>query len=139
MSGFSIIAGVLEAAAQAVEQHDKEGREWIPGSLWDALSREGAERIRSLKAILGDGEDPLTEAAILALAEARQSAQKWPAYNSAHEGFGVLLEEVDELKAHVWTRQPKRDLAAMRAEAQQIAAVALRFAAEVCNEDVGRR
>lgn len=85
------------------------------------------------------GSDPLNQAAILAVAEARQSAAKWPAYNSAHEGFGVLLEEVDELKAHVWARQPKRDLAAMRAEAQQIAAVALRFAAEVCNEDVGRR
>lgn len=34
---------------------------------------------------------------------------KWPAFNSAHEGFAVLLEEVEELKAHVWTNQKRRD------------------------------
>lgn len=34
---------------------------------------------------------------------------------------------VDELKAHVWTGQQKRDLAAMRREALQVAAVAVRF------------
>jgi len=63
----------------------------------------------------------------------------WPPFNSAHEGFAVLKEEVDELWAHVKTNQTKRDLAAMRKEAIQVAAMALRFAAEVCTEQRGRK
>lgn len=63
----------------------------------------------------------------------------WDLFNSAHEGFAVLLEEVDELKAHVWTKQKHRDLEAMRKEAIQIAAMAVRFATEVCNEERGRK
>jgi hypothetical protein len=38
----------LRVAAEAVEKHDKEGRNFIPGSLWDTLSREAAARIRDL-------------------------------------------------------------------------------------------
>lgn len=73
-----------------------------------------------------------------ALAEAGRASVLWPPFNSAHEGFAVLLEEVDELKAHVWMKQSRRDLEAMRAEAIQVAAMALRFAAEVCTEERGR-
>lgn len=40
----------LEAAAAAVEDHQRAGREWINESLWGALSREAAARIRALKA-----------------------------------------------------------------------------------------
>ena len=72
-------------------------------------------------------------------AEAAQAEAKWPAFNSAHEGFAVLLEEVDELKAHVWTNQKRRDLPEMRAEAIQVAAVAVRFARDVCGEERGRK
>ncbi|MFY2996277.1 hypothetical protein ACOTH8_23405 [Achromobacter xylosoxidans] len=39
----------LEKAAAALEDHRKAGREWVPGSLWDTLSREAAARIRALK------------------------------------------------------------------------------------------
>ena len=71
--------------------------------------------------------------------EAGRAMLDWPPFNSAHEGFGVLLEEVDELKRWVWTKQKDRDLVEMRKEAIQVAAMALRFAAEVCNEEVGRK
>lgn len=81
----------------------------------------------------------LGNAAQAALAMAVEAAEKWPTYNSAHEAFGVLLEEVDELKRHVWAKQSKRDLAAMRAECLDVAAVAIRFAAETCDEERGRR
>ncbi len=67
------------------------------------------------------------------------AARKWPAYNSAHEAFAILHEEFDELKAHVWMNQKKRDLKGMRKEALQVAAVALRFVIEVCNEEKGRK
>jgi len=71
--------------------------------------------------------------------EAEQALADHGPFNSAHEGFGVLHEEFDELKAHVWTHQRRRDLPSMRKEAIQVAAVALRFAAELCSEERGRR
>ncbi|KAK54849.1 hypothetical protein L576_1710 [Bordetella bronchiseptica OSU054] len=39
----------LEAAAAAVENHQRAGRQWIPESLWGRLSGEAAARIRALK------------------------------------------------------------------------------------------
>jgi len=72
-------------------------------------------------------------------AEVERAKSMWGPHNSAHEGFAVLLEEVDELKAHVWTNQKKRDIVAMRKEAIQVAAMAVRFVLDVCNEERGRR
>lgn len=83
----------------------------------------------------GDIGRAINDAAI----EAHSAREKWPTFNSAHEGLGVLLEEVKELKDHVFTKQKDRDLHAMRKEAIQVAAVALRFAAEMCTEERGRR
>jgi NTP pyrophosphatase (non-canonical NTP hydrolase) len=54
-------------------------------------------------------------------------AAKYGEFQSAHEGYAVLLEEVDELKEHVWTRQSLRDVGAMRQEAIQVAAMAIKF------------
>jgi hypothetical protein len=67
------------------------------------------------------------------------ASENWPPMNSAHEAFAVLHEEFDELKAHVWTNQKRRDLVAMKKEAVQVAAMAVRFAAEVCDEERGRK
>lgn len=72
-------------------------------------------------------------------AEVATAYENWPPMNSAHEGYAVLLEEVDELWDHVKTKQKNRDLSAMRKEAIQVAAMAVRFAVEVCNEERGRR
>ena len=72
-------------------------------------------------------------------AEIVRAKSLWPEFNSAHEGFAVLMEEVDELKEHVWTNQKRRDLEAMKKEAIQVAAMALRFATEVCCEKRGRK
>lgn len=79
------------------------------------------------------------EVVIDSLKELSQAMQNWPTFNSAHEGYGVLLEEMDELWDHVKTNQKRRDLVKMRKEAIQVAAMAMRFAIEVCNEERGRK
>lgn len=63
----------------------------------------------------------------------------WPPMNSAHEAYAVLLEEVDELWDHVKTNQKRRDLEAMKIECLQVAAMAIRFYRDVCNEKVVRK
>lgn len=55
---------------------------------------------------------------------------------SAHEGWAVLYEEVDELWTEVKGNKgdPVAYRAAMRKEAVQVAAMAIAFIAEVCDE-----
>lgn len=66
--------------------------------------------------------------------EVRRARAKHPRpYGSSHEGYAVLLEEVDELWDEVKNRTDERSYAAMRKEAVQIAAVAIRFIEEVCD------
>ncbi len=78
--------------------------------------------------------------ALSAVAKEVLAAQaQWPPMNSAHEAFAVMAEEVDELWQHVKAKQGNRDLAAMRREAIQVAAMAVRFAIEVCTEERGRK
>lgn len=72
-------------------------------------------------------------------AELLNAIGNWPPFNSAHEGYGVLLEELDELWEHVKVNQKKRDLTSMRKEAIQVAAMAMRFALEVTDEVNGRK
>lgn len=87
---------------------------------------------------LMQGNKSTLEAIIRTGHEVSRARAMWPEFNSAHEGFAILMEEVDELKSHVWMNQKKRDLAAMHKEAIQVAAMAIRFASEVCNEKRGR-
>lgn len=65
------------------------------------------------------------------VADELDRAAKHGDFNNAHEGYAVLLEEVDELKDHVWMRQDKRNLAEMRKEAIQVAAMAMKFVAMI--------
>jgi len=84
-------------------------------------------------------ESSIAPVVVDVLAELELSLRNWPPYNSAHEGYGVLAEEVDELWDHVKTNQKRRDLRAMRQEAIQVAAVAMRFAIDLCDEERGRK
>lgn len=62
--------------------------------------------------------------------EVMHARSKFGPMNSPHEGYAVLLEEVDELWDEVRRRDFSRDRA--RKEAIQVAAMAICFAAEVC-------
>jgi len=59
--------------------------------------------------------------------EVIRASNKYPPFNSEHEGYAVLLEEVDELWVEVKKNPKTRDLAKVRAEAIQVAAMAVRF------------
>lgn len=75
--------------------------------------------------------------AVLAVRQELNRADKWGPFHSMHDAFAHLHEEFDELKAHVWTKQRDRDMKAMRAEAVQVAAMAIK-AIEVIDTGRGR-
>jgi NTP pyrophosphatase (non-canonical NTP hydrolase) len=107
---------------------------WSPGHM---LTPE------SVNAFLADAvplpvTPSLDDVLVSVRAEVEKSDAKWPAYTSAHEGYGVLLEEVDEVWDHVKVNQKRRDLPALRKELIQVAAVAIRFARGVIDSGRGR-
>lgn len=64
--------------------------------------------------------------------ELMRARAKHEPIHSLHEGFAVLLEEVDEFKALVWRQTKDRDPAELLTELIHIAAMAAR-----CAEDCG--
>jgi len=60
--------------------------------------------------------------------EAEAAVKKHGQYNSLHEAFGVLLEEVDEFWDEVKLKRAKRSKKRLRGELKQIAAVCLKAA-----------
>ena len=60
-------------------------------------------------------------------------------FHTAHEGYAVILEELDELKAEIWKRKSLRDNDQMIKEAIQVAAMALRFIVDVCWKDLNAK
>lgn len=66
-------------------------------------------------------------------AELARARAKFPRPQaSAHEGFAILDEERDELWDEVKDNHPDR-IERMRAEAIQVAAMAIRFIEDVCD------
>jgi hypothetical protein len=70
--------------------------------------------------------------------EVEMATERFPPMNSAHEGFAVLKEEVDELWDEVKKKQGERDIEKLRKEAVQVAAMAIRFIADVCTPEVAQ-
>ncbi len=68
------------------------------------------------------------------LRELARARKKFPAMASSHEGFAILKEEVDELWDDVRGPDDSGRSARMRAEAVQVAAMALRFIEDVSDK-----
>lgn len=60
-------------------------------------------------------------------AEAKRAVEKFGEFNSLHEGFAVMYEEVDELWEIVRMKRSKRDPERIREELVQIAASCLKM------------
>lgn len=64
--------------------------------------------------------------------EVKRAKSMFPAdFVNQHEGYAVILEELDELWDEVKKNQKNYDLWAMRKEAIQCAAMCIRFATEL--------
>lgn len=61
--------------------------------------------------------------------ELNQAVEKFHAYNSAHEGYAVILEELDELWDEIKGQHRTPE---MYGEAKQVAATAIRFMFDIC-------
>jgi hypothetical protein len=61
------------------------------------------------------------------LAELEKAEAKFPPFNSAHEGYAVILEELDELWDEIKNNKESGAEYRQRIEATQVAAMAMRF------------
>jgi hypothetical protein len=61
-----------------------------------------------------------------------QKALRWERFNSVHEGWAVILEELDELWDEVKAFPKNSTKPKMRVEAAQVAAMAIRFMMDLC-------
>jgi hypothetical protein len=82
-----------------------------------------------------DSEEKKATVAIEVMDELFRATDKFGSFNSAHEGYAVLAEEVDELWDEVKKNSKTRSKDLMRAEAIQVAAMAMRFVLDVCDRE----
>jgi hypothetical protein len=68
----------------------------------------------------------------LILAELVKARSRFPIMASYHEGYAILLEEVEELWSEIKQNPKDRDAVAIREEAMQVAAMAMRFLVDLC-------
>ena len=107
------------------------------GLVEEAANRlEAFEKKKDLK--VGDKYNghkmtPLTLSVKEIVDEYKGATQKFGAFHSAHEGYAIILEELDELKDEVFKQHPQRTKERLRAEARQVAAMALRFMVDVAS------
>lgn len=106
-------------------------------SLYHSIDFDKAETdsmkddIRLAETGINSYRGKLINASIEAADEALRARRLYKPYASPHEGYGILMEEVAELFDEIRKKEKDRDLDAMRKEATQVAAVALRFIVEL--------
>jgi|SRR5581483_7496764 len=84
--------------------------------------------VRDVKAAIGEcAPDPYAAAAAQLLAEAASARRRFAPFNSSHEGYAVIAEELDEL----WDDVKANDVEHAIREAIQVGAMAIRFVADM--------
>jgi NTP pyrophosphatase (non-canonical NTP hydrolase) len=73
------------------------------------------------------------KSSIDACKELAKARRKSPTMRSAHERFAILKEEVDELWDEIKGADDSEQMARMRPEAVQVAAMVLQFIEDVCD------
>ncbi len=76
-----------------------------------------------------------SEGVQLVLNELRSATSKSGPFNSGHEGYAVIREELDELWEEIKSKEPGND-ARQGGEAIQVAAMALRYLHDICGVEV---
>ena len=71
----------------------------------------------------------------LVMSEYKRATSINGAFHSAHEGYAVILEELEELKAEVFKKAKDRSFEKMTHEASQVAAMGIRFIIDICLEN----
>jgi hypothetical protein len=79
-----------------------------------------------------DENDGIAEVMTAVEKELRRAVDLHGGMRSCHEGYAVILEEVDELWEHIRLKSNLRKKSEMRLEAIQIAAMAARFVVDLC-------
>lgn len=97
----------------------------------DDLKREIASLKHTPKPIGSDG----VLAAKEFFTELERARNKFPAMASAHEGYAVIREELDELWDIIKQKQSSRDYTAMRKETVQLGAMVLAFLIEIVDTE----
>lgn len=64
------------------------------------------------------------------LKELESATRKFGAFNSGHEGYAVILEELDELWEAI--KDKNQTIEDQREEAIQVAAMAIRYILDIC-------
>ncbi len=119
------------------------------GELWSTLPDDvGSPFMNICKRCNGAGKveiinghpaTPLTKSVAEVVEEYKRASSRFPPFNSYHEGYAIILEELDELWEEVKKKElpshttyafhplTYRDKKRLREEAIQCAAMALRF------------
>ena len=64
--------------------------------------------------------------------EYKEAQQKFNPFNNAHEGYAVILEELDELWDLIKSKPTAQNLKDREKEVKQVGAMALRFLIDLC-------
>ena len=75
-----------------------------------------------------------SKAIVLVLNELDSAMEKFPLFNSSHEGYAVILEEMDELWDEVKNNKNPKSIVNQKKEAIQIGAMAIKFLISCCEE-----
>jgi len=111
--------------------YDRHLIRWIKNHYWDSLEKDKDLLLRHMKTF-ADVEYSDTSVLDEIANEVKSAQQKYHPFNSNHEGYAVLLEEVDELWDEIKESKDIKATAGMKKECIQIAAMAVRFIEDLC-------